>query len=657
MEPVVTSEVSYDQLKCQIKALEQCLSEYEKTINTYRTIFNFASDAVLIHDPQGGRIVEANHKALEMFGFTRDEILSKDISSLGYGDPPYSSEEVREKIRRATAEKPLLFQWKCRKKNNSLFWVEVSLKRIVFENEEMMVAIIRDISDRKESEKEFSRLLQISNNVQRLRQVGVWELDIASQTIFWTEEVYRIHDMTPEKKIHDANQIIAKSLACFRPDDRQIFSNALKKCIEQGVSFNFEFPFTTVKRKQIWVQIEASRVRSDENDGCVIGYLRNITDSKKQQEAMQAREVRYETILQAAVDGFLLADTEGRVLEVNDAYCRMSGYEEKELLSMSIRDLDGAMAPDDIAINIKRVINGAYDRFETKHRRKDGTTYDVEISAKYISSEQGRFVNFIRDITVFKKAEKEKAELQNQLNLAQKMESIGRLAGGVAHDLNNLLAPVLGYTEMLLENKKEKIHHRAKLQSIYKGVKGAKNLVGQLLAFGRKQTLDFRLLDVDKILLGFKPLLRRTIRENIHLNIVPSTGIKSVLADQNQLEQIIMNLSVNAVDAMPDGGVLTIETTITRLDDTYTLKRPNVLPGDYVLMSFTDTGHGMDKETCHRVFEPFYSTKGTQGTGLGLATVYGIVKQHSGNIWVYSEIGKGSAFKVYFPLVRGKENE
>jgi signal transduction histidine kinase len=183
--------------------------------------------------------------------------------------------------------------------------------------------------------------------------------------------------------------------------------------------------------------------------------------------------------------------------------------------------------------------------------------------------------------------------------------------------------------------------HQKKLKSIYQAGQGARSLIGQLLAFSRKQTLDFSLIDVDKVIAAFKKLLHRTIREDIRIEINPSPGVKTIMADQNQLEQIIMNLAVNAADAMPAGGILTINTEMARLDETYASRRPGVLPGQYVLMSFVDTGHGMDKDVCSKIFEPFYSTKGKQGTGLGLATVYGIVKQHRGNIWVYSELEKG----------------
>ncbi|WP_020585495.1 hybrid sensor histidine kinase/response regulator [Desulfobacter curvatus] len=503
--------------------MKQTLSEYKRNAGTYLTLFNYASDAAFVHDIQDWRIREANHIALEMFGYTKDEMLRQDTLSLSEGNPPYSRTEVKARIEEAAGGAPLLFEWRCRKKNGSLFWGEVTLRRISFEDGDLMLVIIRD-----------------------------------------------------------------------------------------------------------------------------------LTASKKQEETRRDQEIKYKTILQTAVDGYLLSDMEGRILEVNEAYCQMSGYGEKELLLMSIPDLDGRMTSDEIASKILQVKKIGYEHIETRHRRKDGSLYNVEINAKYVSREGGTLVMFIRDITEFRKAEKEKAALHTQLYLVRKLESIGRLAGGVAHDLNNLLLPILGYSEILLEDTKDNASYQAKLKSIIKAGHGARSLINQLLAFSRKQTLEFRLVDVDRILTDFKKLLRRTIREDIRLNIVRSPGRKTIMADQTQLEQIIMNLSVNAADAMPDGGEFTIETGITRLDEAYASKCPGVLPGQYVVMRFTDTGQGMDKETCDKIFEPFYSTKGEQGTGLGLATVYGVVKQHKGNIWVNSEVGKGSVFKVYLPYVSGK---
>jgi CheY-like chemotaxis protein len=224
------------------------------------------------------------------------------------------------------------------------------------------------------------------------------------------------------------------------------------------------------------------------------------------------------------------------------------------------------------------------------------------------------------------------------------------LAGGVAHDLNNLLSPILGFSELLLEDTNINDSGKEKLEQIIKAGMGARDLVRQLLAFSRKQTLEYKPLLINETLIGFEKLLQRTIRENIEIKFALSPRIRPVMADISQIEQVIMNLVVNAADAMPEGGKLTIETEPAVLDENYAAHRSGVSPGDYIMLAISDTGCGMDEETRMQIFEPFFSTKGELGTGLGLATVYGIVKQHKGNIWVYSEPGMGTTFKVFLPV-------
>ena len=258
------------------------------------------------------------------------------------------------------------------------------------------------------------------------------------------------------------------------------------------------------------------------------------------------------------------------------------------------------------------------------------------------------------DITQIKDLQEKQLKAEAQLVQAQKMESIGNLAGGVAHDLNNLLSPIIGYGEMLLEDRGLDDLQKESVSEIVKAGFRARDLVRQLLAFSRKQTLNYIPVSLNKVANGVENLLRRTIRENITLDLCLSPDIQTVMADVGQIEQVIMNLAVNAADAMPDGGRLSIETAPVFLDEEYANTHEDVKPGQYVMLSVSDTGTGIDDVTRAQMFEPFFSTKGEQGTGLGLATVYGIVKQHEGHIWIYSELGKGTTFKVYLPVSEGK---
>ena len=248
-----------------------------------------------------------------------------------------------------------------------------------------------------------------------------------------------------------------------------------------------------------------------------------------------------------------------------------------------------------------------------------------------------------RDVT-------ESLQLEEQLHQAQKMESIGRLAGGVAHDLNNLLSPILGYSEMLLEERQFKGDLREPVEEIVNAGRRARSLVRQLLAFSRRQTLQFQPININDLLTNFQKLLRRTIREDITLHLDPAPGLPQIRGDIGQLEQVIMNLAVNAQDAMPTGGALSLATASADIDEAYASRKRGVTPGRYVRITISDTGSGMDARTLENLFEPFFTTKEVgKGTGLGLSTAYGIVKQHGGNIWAYSEPGLGSSIKIYLP--------
>jgi len=242
-------------------------------------------------------------------------------------------------------------------------------------------------------------------------------------------------------------------------------------------------------------------------------------------------------------------------------------------------------------------------------------------------------------------------KLEEQYHQAQKLESVGRLAGGVAHDLNNMLAPIIIYGEMLLEDFDKHDARRASVEQMFQASMRARDVVRQLLAFSRKQTLEVTSLDINSVLKKFEKLLRRTIREDITIEMHQASCLPLIQGDAAQLEQVIINLAVNAQDAMPQGGTLTVETAVVELDEEYAAEHPEVTPGKHVLLVVSDSGHGMEREIQEHIFEPFFTTKPKdQGTGLGLAICYGIVKQHGGHIWVYSEPGEGTTFKIYLPV-------
>ncbi len=383
--------------------------------------------------------------------------------------------------------------------------------------------------------------------------------------------------------------------------------------------------------------------------------LKNMRTIESQKRLLESEE-KHRAIVQTAMDGFCLTDTEGRLLQVNDAYCRMSGYSEPELLTMKIGDLDLDWSEEAIQTNMKKIMAHGEDRFETRHRRRDGSSVFVEASIKYFNVQNKElFVAFLHDITARKQAEAEKARLSAQLQQAQKMESVGRLAGGVAHDFNNMLGVILGHGETALEKIDPADPLRENLTEILKAARRSADLTRQLLAFARKQTVAPRVLDLNETIAGMIKMLTRMIGEHIALNWRPGSDLWPVKVDPSQIDQILANLCVNSRDAISDIGRIDIETSNVVHDEAYCSGQPGLKPGEYVRVAVSDTGCGMSREVLSHVFEPFFTTKEVGlGTGLGLATVYGAVKQNDGFIHVRSDVGAGTTFTIYLPRCREK---
>jgi PAS domain S-box-containing protein len=361
-----------------------------------------------------------------------------------------------------------------------------------------------------------------------------------------------------------------------------------------------------------------------------------------------------------------------RFVEVNEAAVRHYGYSREEFLELTIADIRPAVDRDALreAVGSTEPVSGRI----WCHRKKDGELIDVDITAHtlVVDGRPSRLV-VARDVTETRRRDEARAQLttelqrelaerqrteealrqsEAQLRQAQKMEAIGRLAGGVAHDFNNLLSVILSYSQLLVEDLPAGDERRADLTAIVDAAERAAGLTRQLLAFSRQQLLQPKTVNLNTTVAQAEKMLCRLIGEDIELHTQLASDLGMVLVDPSQIEQVIVNLVVNARDAMPEGGKLTVETKNVTLDDGYAAVHANVAPGRYVMMAVSDTGQGMDAATQARLFEPFFTTKEKgKGTGLGLSTVFGIVQQSGGSIWVYSEPSHGSTFKIYLPVV------
>jgi PAS domain S-box-containing protein len=431
-----------------------------------------------------------------------------------------------------------------------------------------------------------------------------------------------------------------------------------------------------------WVDDYTTILR--EKDGRVAAYegiVQDITDRKLVEETL--RLIRFS--IDQTKEGIFWVNADGRFIYANDTICKRLGYAREELLTMSTFDIDPSVTPENWPRNWEVLRKAGAITFKTRHRAKNGTLLPVELSIRLIEFNENEFsFCFSRDVTENKRAEttsekrlpelarplenardfsfeelfkKEKELLKSQFQQARKLEPVGRLAGGVAHDLNNLLAPILGYSEMLLDDFSPNDLRRESVQNILSAGYRARNIVRQLLAFSRKQTMEIKDVNLNDVLARFEKLLHRTIREDIELKIKTAPDIPSIMGDISQLEQVVMNLAVNAQEAMPEGGLLAMETSLVDLEDEDLADNRDLQKGTYIVLAISDTGHGMDKDIQKHIFEPFFSTKGKRGTGLSLSTVYGIVKQHNGNIWVYSEPGEGTTFKIYLPVPESPDDK
>jgi len=507
--------------------------------------------------------------------------------------------------------------------------------------------LLKRVKDLEESVDTYRTLVDNSPDL-------FYRTDLEGRISFMSSSVFRLSGYTAEEAI---GMRMAEEIYLF-PKERVDF---LAKLQEEGQVDNCE---VQLKRKDgtiWWASTSAHLYKDQDGNVCgVEGNTRDISKLKAAETSLRAVEERFRLAFHTTPDSINLNRvSDGMYIDINQGFTGMTGYTREDVIGKTSIEINIWKNPEDRRRLIDGLTkNGFVKNLEAQYVKKNGDILVGLMSARTLSiNGEEILLNVTRDITERKAAEEANEKLQKQLVQAQKIEAIGRLAGGVAHDLNNLLAPILGYSELLLLDNATNDPRNESVKHIIDAGKKARDLVRQLLAFSRKQTLEYKPMDVNETLAGFEKLLRRVIREDVEIEIVLAPNVQSIMADIGQIEQVIMNLVVNASDAMPEGGHLTIEAAPVELDQNYAMTRSDVEPGDYVMLAVSDTGCGMDEKTRSLVFEPFFTTKGEQGTGLGLATVYGIVKQHGGNIWVYSELGKGTTFKVYLPVSENTNTE
>jgi hypothetical protein len=474
-------------------------------------------------------------------------------------------------------------------------------------------------------------------------RMGVWDLDLASKECTRSlrhDQIYGYDELQPRW----STDIFARHvLSEDEPRVRAAFARALGTG-ELHLECRVRWPDGTVH----WIAVEGKLLRDPAGRPMrLIGVITEITARKAAEEALRERAELDHTLFVGSPLPMWLYDVDTlRIRSVNDAAVRQYGWSREELLAMTLRDV---RAPEDVpALHaaFSPELPSYHHAGIFRHRKKDGTPMrvDVHVADVWIGGRRSRLA-LLQDVT-------ENQRLEEQLRQSQKMEAIGQLAGGIAHDFNNLLTIVNGYADHLLARSHAGAEGFDELSEIRQAGERAASLTRQLLSFSRRREVDLRILDLNSVVTDMNKLVRRLIGEHFELAVNLSPVLGTVRMDAGQLEQVIMNLAVNARDAMGEGGTLTIETSNVEVDEAFTRTHVGVTPGPYVVLSVTDTGCGMDEAVMRRIFEPFFTTKELgRGTGLGLATVFGIVEQSGGHIYVYSEQGRGSTFKVFLPRV------
>lgn len=522
--------------------------------------------------------------------------------------------------------------------------------------------VFRDITDRKRVE------LALQESEERLRlaaeanQMGTFDIYPLSGKRVWSPVTKRLFGFSLEEDVP-----YEMFIGAVHPDDRPRVHVEVQAMLTPQHRDKFTSEFRIIRSadgEPRWIS-SWSRPFFDEHGRAVrlIGIAQDITDRKRAEEALRESEARLKLTFDQAPVGAVMVGLDRRFMRVNAAFCRFLGYEPEELIGRSMPDVSHPDTRATDSEHARLLEEGKLDLYRTDKRylRKDGSVVWGHVTVRLLKDASGRglyFVSMVEDITDRMKAEEEQERLQAQLAQAQKMESIGRLAGGVAHDFNNLLTVINGYSSMALARLREDDPMCEIVREIHNAGASAAALVRQLLAFGRRQMLRQEALDLNAMVREMEKTLLPLVGEHIEITTACAPCLEAVLADRYQIEQVILNLAVNARDAMPQGGRLTIETAAETKGPSCPRCTTPLRTGRYIRLTVRDTGTGMDASTREHLFEPFFSTKEAgEGTGLGLATVHGIVLQSGGHIDVESEPEKGTAFHVYLPAAEGQAPE
>ena len=603
----------------------------EEAVLWLAAIVESSQDAIIGKD-MDGNITSWNKGAEVMYGYTPAEVIGRSISLLM---PARRKDDLAKILAELRAGRRLsTFETIRVTKRGKLIYVALSVSPVRDSDGTVIGAsvIARDITQKKATE----RALQKANEASIYASpIPVIAADLQGRVLMWSPAAERVFGWTEAEVLGKPNPIIPES-------DAEATARMRQHVAAGGVLTGIELRRLKRDGSAITVSLSAAPLwNANRAVRGIIGFLNDITDRKMAEEMLRAAEEKYRSIFEGAIDGIYQTTLEGHYISANPALARMLGFASPEELVAARQDIRNQEYVDP-ELREKYVSlmqeHGAVQNFEYQVYRKDGSVIWVSENAHVVRNEAGNLLYFegtVQDITG-------QRELENQMRQMQRIEAVGRLAGGVAHDFNNILMAISSYAELLSNRMDAADGNRRYVSEIDKAMNRGASLTQSLLAFSRKQVLSPKVVNLNVLVAQEIDMLKRLIPENIELKFAPTPGLGQVKVDPIQLEQVVMNLVINARDAMPDGGVIRIE-----IEDGAALEQ---LPGQFIVLTVTDNGCGMNADTKAHIFEPFFTTKEQgKGTGLGLATVFGIVKQSGGHITVESEPGRGSIFRVYLP--------
>ncbi len=617
-------------------------------LHIIETITSTAADGIFMTDDEH-RLTFVNPAAERMFGFSFDELRGKCMHEMvHYKRPdgsPYPAEECPLRSRYITREAVEDHRDVFFRRDGTPVYVSVSSAPLT--RQERLVAtvvIVRDVTNAELAGRELAETNQRFEAALATAEFGVWTMNAETGEVHWDKRMKALLGLSPLDRV-----TMADAFAFIHPDDREWAMDMLNQPSDSKKDSLWEFRMVRRDGSIRWYEVRAYVVR--DASGRVIrshGVTGDITDRKQAQEVRE----RLAAIVESSDDSIGSATLEGIITSWNRGAEAIYGYTAAEMIGCSAGRLIPPERADELPLWMARIARGeSIEHTETERVTKDGRRILVSITLSPMRDEAGAVSGvstIARDIT-------RERLLEEKLRQLEKMEAVGQLAGGIAHDFNNLLTIINGYAAMALTTGGEDSLLREQLKAIGAAGERATELTRQLLAFSRKQMMQLRVVNINSVVEAMDPLLRRVIRENIECAIALDPTLPDVEADVHQIEQVLVNLVVNACDAMPSGGRLRIETNAAVVDEKYAGLHPDAESGRYVVLAVSDTGTGIDPTIRARIYEPFFTTKPVgKGTGLGLSMVYGIVRQSGGHVECDSEPGMGATFRIFLPVAASK---